>query len=116
MAPNIAPPACCGAARSYGEESQPRGTRLLTLSAHLQSGDSIFTELADPERSPEVLTLRDSIRAWRFYDHFRTDAEAPARRPQLGTATPVLHHDGRDLPLPYKLFLRLAIKRHLIMR
>lgn len=53
----------------------PEGQGWLTLSAHLQSGDSIFTELADPERSPEVLTLRDSIRAWRFYDHFRTDAE-----------------------------------------
>lgn len=73
------------------------GKGWIILGAHLQTGDSIFTELADPERCPEVLKLRDSIRAWRFYDHFRTDAEAPARRPQLGTATPVLHHDGRDL-------------------
>ena len=37
------------------------------------------------------------MRAWRFYDHFRTDKEAPARLPQLGTRTPVLSHDGRDL-------------------
>ncbi len=37
------------------------------------------------------------IRGWRFYDHFRTDVDAPARLPQLGTRTPVLHHDGRDL-------------------
>jgi predicted ATPase len=44
-----------------------------------------------------VLSLRDQIRTWRFYDHFRTDAEAPARQLQLGTYTPVLAHDGRDL-------------------
>lgn len=68
-----------------------------TLNIHMQHSDSIFTELADPERTPEVIRLRDSIRAWRFYDHFRSDIDAPARKPQLGTRTPVLHHDGRDL-------------------
>jgi len=68
-----------------------------TLNVHMQHSDSIFTELADPERTPEVIRLRDNIRAWRFYDHFRSDNEAPARKPQLGTRTPVLHHDGRDL-------------------
>jgi len=37
------------------------------------------------------------IRGWRFYDGFRADAEAPARTPQVGTRTPVLADDGRDL-------------------
>lgn len=59
--------------------------------------ESVFGLLADPAAAPEVLQLRESLRGWRFYDHFRTDAEAPARQPQLGTRTPVLHHDGRDL-------------------
>ncbi|WP_108944483.1 AAA family ATPase [Shewanella halifaxensis] len=68
-----------------------------TLNVQMQHSDSIFTELADPQRTPEVLRLRDSIRAWRFYDHFRSDSDAPARKSQLGTQTPVLHHDGRDL-------------------
>lgn len=63
----------------------------------LHAFDSMFTQLADPERAPEVLTLRESIRAWRFYDHFRTDADAPARQPQLGTRTSILSHDGSDL-------------------
>ena len=31
------------------------------------------------------------------YDHFRTDAEAPARLSQVGTRTPILAQDGRDL-------------------
>jgi len=64
---------------------------------HLPLFDSMLTEVADANRAPEVLSLRDQIRSWRFYDHFRVDAEAPARQPQLGTRTPVLSHDGRDV-------------------
>ena len=45
----------------------------------------------------DLLLLRDHMRGWRFYDHFRTDAEAPARRPQVGTHTPILASDGADL-------------------
>jgi predicted ATPase len=63
----------------------------------IQPYDSIFGHFGDPEAAPELFRLRESIRAWRFYDHFRTDAMAPARQPQLGTRTPVLHHDGHDL-------------------
>jgi predicted ATPase len=64
---------------------------------HLPSFDTMLTEIADANRAPEVLSLRDLIRSWRFYDHFRVDADAPARQPQLGTRTPVLAHDGRDV-------------------
>ena len=41
--------------------------------------DSMLSELADPQRAFEVLGLRDRIRSWRFYDQFRTDADAPVR-------------------------------------
>ncbi len=67
------------------------------IGQHLNSYDSIFSSFADPDRTPEILALRDNIRNWRFYDHFRTDVDAPARQPQMGTRTPVLHRDGRDL-------------------
>jgi predicted ATPase len=63
----------------------------------LASFDSIMTHCADPRNTPEVLMLREEMRSWRFYDHFRTDAGAPARMPQIGTHTPVLSHDGADL-------------------
>lgn len=63
----------------------------------LRPYDSMLSEFADPRAAPELLALREQIRTWRFYDHFRTDASAPARRPQLGTRTPVLSHDGSDL-------------------
>ncbi|MDD0975905.1 AAA family ATPase [Pseudomonas fontis] len=73
------------------------GRQWEVLSQHTSSGDSLFDQVGNLRSSPEVLHLREQIRGWRFYDHFRTDAQAPARRPQLGTRTPVLHHDGRDL-------------------
>ena len=68
-----------------------------TLTQHLASFDSMMAQLADPRNAPEMLMLREQIRAWRFYDHFRTDLDAPARSPQVGTHTPVLGHDGADL-------------------
>src|SRR3954471_10633182 len=69
-----------------------------TIITHqLASFDSMMTHCADPRNTPELLMLREEMRSWRFYDHFRTDAAAPARVPQIGTHTPVLSHDGADL-------------------
>jgi predicted ATPase len=67
------------------------------LTQGLASFDSLMTHCADPKNTPETLLMRESIRGWRFYDHFRTDAASPARLPQIGTHTPVLAHDGRDI-------------------
>ena len=67
------------------------------VAQQLSTFDSMMTLVADPRGAPEVLSLRESIRAWRFYDHFRTDADAPSRLPQRGTRTPVLANDGADL-------------------
>ncbi len=71
------------------------GDRL--LAKNLAPFDSMLLQLADPRGAPELLEVREAMRAWRFYDHFRTDAEAPARRAQIGTRTPVLSNDGSDL-------------------
>jgi predicted ATPase len=67
------------------------------ISQRLASFDSMLAQLADPRNAPELLALRESMRSWRFYDHLRTDADAPARRPQVGTHTPVLDNEGADL-------------------
>lgn len=67
------------------------------LEQHASEYDSLFDQVGNLRDSPEVPALRGHIRGWRFYDHFRTDADAPARQPTLGTRTTVLHHDGRDL-------------------
>jgi predicted ATPase len=57
---------------------------------------SMLAEHVDPHGAPELVTLREQLRGWRFYDHFRSDIDAPARAPQLGTRTTVLGHDGAD--------------------
>jgi predicted ATPase len=67
------------------------------VTEHVPAFESMMTHVADPRSAPEVLMLRESIRAWRFYDHFRTDPDAPARLPQIGTRTPILGNDGADL-------------------
>ena len=63
----------------------------------LAAYDSMMTHCADPREAQELLVVRERMRNWRFYDHLRTDAEAPARRPQIGTRTPSLAGDGSDL-------------------
>lgn len=79
----------------------------------LRPFDSMLSELADPRVAPELLTLREAMRSWRFYDHFRTDAAAPARQPHIGTQTPVLHHDGSDLAASIQTIVELGVNGRL---
>jgi len=78
------------------------------VTSHLQPFESMMDMIADPQRAAEVVTLRDQIRTWRFYDHFRTDVDAPARQLQIGTYTPVLSHDGRDLAAALQTILEIG--------
>ena len=59
--------------------------------------ESLMAALVDPAQAPEVYAIREQARRWRFYDHLRTDADAPARRPGVATFTPVLSPGGGDL-------------------
>lgn len=67
------------------------------ISKSAPSFESLFSQVADAENTPEVFHLREMIKSWRFYDQFRTDRDAPARQPQIGTRTPVLSHDGSNV-------------------
>src|SRR5215469_16988148 len=67
------------------------------LTQHLNDTDSMLASVADPQRAPEMLELREAVRGWRFYDSFRTDAGSPAKLAQIGTFSPVLHHDGSNI-------------------
>lgn len=73
------------------------GSQWQELTRSLRSYDSMLSEVADAVRAPELLTLRERMRGWRFYDSLRTDAHAPARLGSVGTRTPVLAGDGSDL-------------------
>jgi len=79
-----------------------------TVSEQLNGFESIFSQVADPQTAPEILGLRETIRGWRFYDQFRTDAESAIRLPQLGTRTMVLHHDGHDLAAALQTILEIG--------
>ena len=57
----------------------------------------MMTHCSDPRDGIELLMLHERMRNWRFYDHLRTDREAPSRKPQIGTYTPVPASDGSDL-------------------
>jgi predicted ATPase len=78
------------------------------VAQYLPTFDSMMTHCADPKNTPEMLTLREGIRGWRFYDQFRTDLEAPARQPQIGTHTPVLGDDGADLAAALQTILEIG--------
>ncbi|MCE3602564.1 AAA family ATPase [Massilia sp. P8910] len=78
------------------------------LSAALATFDSMLTQLGDMRDGVEMLQLREQVRSWRFYDHFRTDADAPARRAQIGTHTPVLSNDGHDLAAAIQTIIEIG--------
>ncbi len=78
------------------------------LTQNLSAADSMLASIADPQRAPEMLAVRETIRGWRFYDGFRTDVASPVRIPQIGTFTPVLNNDGTDLPAALETILEIG--------
>jgi predicted ATPase len=84
------------------------GRSWTTLAQGVPTHASVLTELADPFRAPEVHAVREAIRGWRFYDGFRVDRDAPARRVQVGTRTPVLDDDGSSLAAALQTILEIG--------
>ena len=80
----------------------------MNVTSDLASYDSMVATCGDPRSAPELLTLRDRMRGWRFYDHLRTDSDAPSRRAQVGTYTPVLHGDGSNLAAAVQTILEIG--------
>ncbi|MBM5573805.1 AAA family ATPase [Deefgea sp. CFH1-16] len=78
------------------------------LNQHVPTYDSVFMQCADPINAPEVLQLREAMRRWRFYDHLRTDAGAPARQSQIGTYTPILANDGANLAAALQTIIEIG--------
>lgn len=83
------------------------GTRV-TFPTELWSAESVLDQLADPHRFPRLMEVQRTLKAWRFYHHFRTDPDAPLRHPQVGVRTPVLAHDGRDLAAALQTILEVG--------
>ncbi len=67
------------------------------LHRYAASYESMLDLPVDPAAAPELVALARTLQGWRFYDHLRTDQDAPARRAHVGTRTPVLADGGDDL-------------------
>ncbi|QCQ15646.1 AAA family ATPase [Microbacterium sp. RG1] len=80
-----------------GPATRVREESWTTLRQPLAAFESILLDLADGDTGPELLALRRTLASWRFYDHFRVDADAPARSPRVGTRTRALAHGGEDV-------------------
>lgn len=78
------------------------------VTSSLLAFDSMMTHAANPKSAPELLNLRDRMRDWRFYDQLRTDRDAPARKQQIGTRTPVLAGDGADLAAAVQTIIEIG--------
>ena len=89
--------------RTRGEDG-----KWMVITEYLAAFDSMMTHCTDPRNAPEILLLREQIRGWRFYDQLRTDMDAPARSPQIGTYTPVLSNDGADLAAAIQTILEIG--------
>lgn len=79
-----------------------------TRATDLATFDSMLAGAAGDHTVPEALALRETLRAWRFYDHFRCDAESPARAAHMGVRTPVLADDGHDLASAWRTIVEIG--------
>ena len=77
------------------------GTRK-SIIKDLAGFDSMMTHAADPQSAPELLDIRERMQSWRFYDHLRTDRDAPSRHAQVGTRSPTLSSDGSNLASAFR--------------
>jgi predicted ATPase len=87
----------CADRRSTTLRTRAAGGKWTEVDLSLSRHASMLSEYADPFNAPEVIVLREMLRSWRFYDTFRVDCDAPARRPSIATLTPVMSGDGHDL-------------------
>ncbi|HAT4486907.1 TPA: AAA family ATPase [Legionella pneumophila] len=78
------------------------------IEQHLNVFDSLFSQIGNIKETPEIILVREAIRNWRFYDHFRSDKDAPARKTQIGTRTPVLSNEGDDLAAALQTIIEIG--------
>jgi predicted ATPase len=81
---------------------------MVTYPFKISKHESVLSQIIDPHLYPEISALRDQILGWRFYHHFRTDADSPVRQPQIGVQTTVLNHSGSDLAAALRTIIEIG--------
>jgi predicted ATPase len=79
----------------------------------LSENESILSQLREPHRFPELFSIREEVRGWRFYHNFRTDDASPLRNPQVSVRTTVLSHDGSDFAAALQTILEIGDRERL---
>lgn len=97
FAPPVLRPAGTLVDRRWSKVRVREDRRWRELEARLSPRESIIDEAADRTTTPELVALRKTMSAWRFYDGLRTDPASPARRGCVATRTDVLADDAHDL-------------------
>lgn len=101
-------PASCLVDRSGPMVKVRQGRQWDVRLQNLNTFESMLAEIADPVAVPEIFSVRQFIRSWRFYDNFRTDRESRLRIPQIGTRSPVLDHEGHNLAAALQTILEIG--------
>ena len=107
--PHLRPGAVLADRKGTRVRVRERHGELVVAPWQVRSHESLVATLADPSEAPELYAIREQARRWRFYDHVRTDVEAPARRPGVATFTPVLAPDGSDLAAALLTIQRVGV-------
>ncbi len=74
----------------------------------MSTSETALSRVREPHLYPELSALREEMNHWRFYHHFPTGPDVPARNPQPGVQTTVLAHDGSDLAAAIQTILEIG--------
>ncbi len=84
------------------------GRGFKVMHQHQPAYQTLFSEIGISDDAPEIAAVRNFMAKWRFYDHFRTDAQAPARMKHLGTRSPVLSESGANLAAALQTIIEIG--------
>lgn len=82
--------------------------KTITYPLSLSQSESVLSQLHEPHLYPELSSLREEMKRWRFYHYFRTDSDSPLRYPQIGVRTPILSNDGSDIAAAIQTIIEIG--------
>ncbi|GHA17410.1 ATPase [Devosia pacifica] len=71
--------------------------RKILLEHELLASETALSQIRGGGVFAEIEAVRHTLSSWRFYHQFRTDPDAPIRRPGLPVTSPLLDADGSNL-------------------
>ncbi|HFP8700036.1 TPA: AAA family ATPase [Raoultella planticola] len=79
-----------------------------TFTDTIYENESIFGQLGEPHRFPEVSRVRETMRQWRFYHEFNISRHSALRHPTVGYRSPVLDSDGHNLAAAFQTIVEIG--------